>query len=303
MKWQKKGLIYGPDGSMPWAKHTALTPTPILLDPDTIRVYAGFRDEKGVSRIGYVDVDANSPAKIRAVSRDPVLDVGRPGAFDDNGVILGDIVHYNGQLWMYYVGFQLVEKVKFLAFTGLAVSKDGGDSFTRHSHAPIMDRSNDALYIKAIHSVIIEDGIWKVWCGVGDDWKLINGKPFPSYNIRFYTSLDGFTFSPDGLDCITFLHDEYRIGRPRVIKDVNTYKMLFTKGTLSGAYLPGYAESADCLRWHRLDDQVGIAPSDYGWDSRTLCYPTLITVNARTYMFYNGNDMGKDGFGFAELAD
>jgi hypothetical protein len=38
MKWVKKGFIFGPDGKMPWAKDTALTPTPIMLNEETIRV-------------------------------------------------------------------------------------------------------------------------------------------------------------------------------------------------------------------------------------------------------------------------
>ena len=112
MKWQKRGRIYAPDGTSSWAKHSALTPTPLLLDENTIRVYVGFRDERGVSRIGYVDVAASNPSKVIGVSPDPVLDVGIPGTFDDNGVILGDIVRFNNRLYMYYVGFQLVEKVK-----------------------------------------------------------------------------------------------------------------------------------------------------------------------------------------------
>ena len=62
------GLIYGPDGSSSWAKHSAITPTPILIHEDTIRVYTGFRDNKGISRIGYVDVDSENPSKITNVT-------------------------------------------------------------------------------------------------------------------------------------------------------------------------------------------------------------------------------------------
>jgi hypothetical protein len=34
-----------------------------------------------------------------------------------------------------------------------------------------------------------------------------------------------------------------------------------------------------------------------------LCYPSLLAYKDRTYMFYNGNDMGRDGFGYAVGAE
>ena len=135
MKWRKRGLIYGPDGSSSWAKHSCLTPTPVLIG-DVIRVYCGFRDTEGRSRIGYVDVRADDPSKVVAVSREPALDIGAAGCFDDNGVILGDVVADGDRLRMYYVGFQIVARVKFLAFTGLATSTAASirsiTSATRH---------------------------------------------------------------------------------------------------------------------------------------------------------------------------
>ena len=301
MRWIKKGLIYGPDGTYSWAKHSALTPTPVLIDANTIRVYVGFRDEDGVSRIAFVDVDANNPSKVKNVSKTPVLDIGLPGTFDDNGVILGDILENNNKLYMYYVGFQLVEKVKFLAFTGLALSSDGGNTFQKYSKAPIVDRSDKELYFRAVHSVMIENGIWKAWCGIGSEWEWIDDKPFPKYHIRYFESRDGITFPKVGRICIDFKGDEYRIGRPRVIKDKDLYKMFYTKGTLQKDYISGYAESDDGINWTRMDDKIGIEKSESGWDSKHLCYPSVIQYKDRVYMFYNGNDYGKDGFGYALL--
>jgi predicted GH43/DUF377 family glycosyl hydrolase len=303
MKWIKKGLIYGPDGKFSWAKHSALTPTPILINKDTLRVYAGFRDEYGVSRIGFVDLDAKNPSNIKNISKMPVLDVGRPGAFDDNGVILGDIVNYNDKLYMYYVGFQLVEKVKFLAFTGLAISSDGGTTFERYSNAPILDRANNEIYIRAIHSVMIDDGFLKIWYASGNDWEWINGTPYPKYNIRYIESSDGINFNQRSILCIDTEGKEYRIGRPRVYKRKTKYMMFYTKGTLNGDYIAGYAESQDGEKWIRNDGKIGITLSKTGWDSKSLSYPSLIGYRGKVYMFYNGNDMGKDGFGYAVLEE
>ena len=82
MKWIKKGLIYGPPGNSRWAQRWALQPTPWLRDNGTIRIFCGFRTLDGVSRVGYVDVNADNPSEVLGVSPEPVLDIGIPGAFD-----------------------------------------------------------------------------------------------------------------------------------------------------------------------------------------------------------------------------
>ena len=303
MKWLKKGLIYGPQGEYEWAQHTALTPTPLLISDEIIRVYAGFRDKEGVSRIGFVDVDADNPSKVLQVSPQPVLDIGRPGTFDDNGIILGDVIQVGKEFWMYYVGFQLVKKVKFLAFSGLAISKDGGLTFERYSESPILDRTSTGLYIRAVHSVLLKDNLFKIWYSTGNEWQVINGQSYPRYEIRYCESANGVNFMDvtDSTLCIHPVNNEYRIGRPRVYLENETYRMFYTKGTLQQDYVPGYAESNDGKKWNRLDNKIGITLSNEGWDSKTLCYPSLLNYKNCQYMFYNGNNMGKDGFGYAIL--
>jgi len=301
MQWIKKGIVYAPDGQMTWAAHSALTPTPILLSNNTIRVYAGFRDLAGVSRIGFVDLDAQDPSKILRISQKPALDIGAPGCFDDNGVILGDLLWVKSKLYLYYVGFQLVNNVKFLAYTGLAISEDGGDTFVRLSAVPVLDRANEGLYFRAIHSIRIEEGVWKCWYGAGSKWSKINGLQYPNYITKYIESSDGINFPEEGAICIDQEgEDEYRIGRPRVSKINNLYRMFYTIGTLSGTYLPGYAESNDGKVWVRKDDLIGITISESGWDSKALSYTAPLTVGNKEYIFYNGNDMGKTGFGYAE---
>jgi hypothetical protein len=202
---------------------------------------------------------------------------------------------------MYYVGFQLVAGVKFLAFTGAAESTDGGDSFARLSDTPVLDRSDEGLYIRAIHTALQVDGRWRIWYAAGSGWSMINGQPYPQYHVCTSDSDDGITFESRGTPCIRGVGSEYRLGRPRVWKAQNRYHMLFTFGTLEGSYLPGYASSVDGVNWIRSDSDAGLAPSEDGWDSRTLCYASPIDVGERTYVIYNGNDMGKAGFGCAVL--
>jgi predicted GH43/DUF377 family glycosyl hydrolase len=303
MIWNKKGLIYSPPRDKSWRDNSALTPTPLQIDKKTIRVFCGFRDEKGISRIGYVDLSAENPSKIMNVSDKPVLDIGNPGNFDDNGVILGDVIRKDEEVWMYYVGFQLVKNVKFLAYSGLAISKDNGTSFQRVQQTPILERAEEGTFIRAIHSVLYEENKFKVWYSVGSSWEQIDGKDYPNYDINYIESEDGIHFNSAGVKCIINdqANKEYRIGRPRAFKRNGTYYMHYTYGTLDGKYEFGLAESVDGIQWQRKDHERGIELSEKGWDSIHLCYPALLNVHDKIYMFYNGNNMGIDGFGYAEL--
>jgi hypothetical protein len=253
-----------------------------------------------VSRVGWVDVDAGQPTRVTGVCRQPSLDIGQAGCFDDNGVILGDVLRVEDRIRMYYVGFQLTRRVKFLAFTGVAESIDGGDTFQRLSEAPVLDRADEGLCIRAIHSVMRVNDRWRIWYSVGNDWATIDGKPYPRYHICTLDSEDGLTFAREGAICITGRMPEYRHGRPRVWHDRRGYHMLFTFGTLTGAYIPGYAHSQDGINWRRDDSQVGMTLSADGWDSHTLCYLAPIQIGNKWYAVYNGNEMGKAGFGIAE---
>lgn len=303
MKIVKKGLIYNVDHRMPWATNSVLTPNPFLLSEEVIRVYASFRDDLGRGRIGYIDVSARNPKEIIAISKSSVLDIGEDGMFDDNGLLLGDVIRVNDKIYMYYVGFQIPQKAKFMANSGLAISEDGGNTFHRIQRTPILDRVPNAPFGRCIHSVLEDEGVFKIWYSVIYGWHYIDGKPFPAYDIRYVESLDGIHITDDeGVHCLSVNENEYRIGRPRVIKrDDNHYEMRFTADTLDKQYISGMAFSTDGKRWIRDDNYLPLLPSEEGWDSEMACYPVEIETKYGTYLFYDGNGMGATGFGYAEI--
>jgi hypothetical protein len=297
---RKLGLVYAATlYSQPWACSSALTPTPMRHPDGHIRVFAGFRDAKGISRIGYVDLNSRDPSQVLRVSNKPALDIGKPGCFDDSGVIMGDVAWKGEDLYLFYVGFQLVKKAKFLAFTGVAVSKDAGETFMRLSEAPILDRAPSQTTIGAIHTAWYDDGRWRFWFARGDGWEQIGGVNYPRYEICYLEGDDLLALPRSGQLCIKPTPPEYRIGRPRVYRRDGQYVMYYTKGTLGGDYFPGLAKSCDGVTWHRRDTEFELTLSPDGWDSRHLCYPAWLTADGSEYVFYNGNDMGKDGFGVA----
>ena len=303
MRWRKKGLIYCPDGSIDWMNNSVLTPQPFLLNEEVIRIYASFRDTNGVGRIGYIDVEAKNPRHIIKISDKPVLDIGVPGTFNDNGLILGDVLRIKDEIYMYYVAFQLVDKIKFYAFSGLAISKDNGESFEHYSKVPVMDRSEEGIYGRCIHSVIWEENKFRIWYSVIYGWEYINNTPYPAYDIKYIESDDGIHIGVMGVQCLKCGEDEYRIGRPKVRHINGMYEMRYTSDSYSKEYKAGYAESVDGVNWVRKDSYLPLEASTEGWDSQMACYPVVLETKYGVYMFYDGNGMGKSGFGYAELLE
>jgi predicted GH43/DUF377 family glycosyl hydrolase len=302
MKWTKKGLIYAPDGQLPWARKYAFPPTPHFINERRLRFYVAFCDENTVGRVGYVDVDPDEPKHILAVSPKPVLDIGEPGCFDENGVVPTSLVCAGDQLYLYYVGYQIGQKVRYYQFQGLAVSLDGGESFQRVRRTPILERSDRETLNRASGFVLRDEGVFKLWYVGGDSWTVSNGKPLPVYNIKYLESPDGLNWPDAGKTAIDFKDaDEHTLGRAFVLKDGNHWRMFYSSRTYSRGYRLGFAESTDGRSWTRKDDQIGIDVSPDSWDSQMIAYASVVPYRDRVYMFYNGNSCGQTGFGYAVL--
>ncbi len=86
MNWERLGRIFNANGQTKWMQSHAYLPTAYEIDADRIRVFLAFRDEHQVGRLGWIDVSSSDPTHAIGFSERPALDVGRPGAFDDNGV-------------------------------------------------------------------------------------------------------------------------------------------------------------------------------------------------------------------------
>lgn len=295
-------FIYCSNGEHKWETYAFMTPQGIKLKEDSFRIYGGVRDNNGISRIKYIDVDEKKPEKIIRISERPVLDIGNPGCFDDNGMILGDVIHVKDRLYMYYVGFQHVEKVKFYAFSGVAISDDEGESFERYSETPIMDRTTTGRFGRCIHTVLYDDDVFKCYYAVINDWKVICGTPYPVYNIWYTESKDGIHFDcEDKVLCVDTIGDEYRIGRPKVYKTSYGYEMFYTRDLITKKYLAGYAISKDGICWTRKDEDCPLVKSGEKWDSDMACYPVRMNTAYGRYLIYNGNGQGATGIGYQRL--
>lgn len=218
MKWEKKGLVYGPRNERSWAWNSAMTPTPVQPDPDVIRVYAGFRDEAGSAGSGLSTWTRGSR---RGCSGCPPSRSWISAARARSTTTASFSATWSGTksgCTCSTLDFQLVARAKFLAFSGLAISSDNGTTFERFSAAPVMDRADEGFYIRAVHSVRVENGTWRSGMRPGTVGRPSPAKPYPQYHIRYLETRAVGPLPASGARCVEVRPPEYRIGRPRVYR-------------------------------------------------------------------------------------
>jgi hypothetical protein len=141
----------------------------------------------------------------------------------------------------------------------------------------------------------------------GDAWVLKDGKPEISHKIRMAISEDGLSWVNHHQNLIP---DRWGMNESQASPDVffanGRYHMFFCgwvprdfRQTRSRKI--GYAWSIDLVHWTRDDDRVGIDTSIDGFDNEMVAYPHVFELDGRIYMLYLGNEVGRRGFGLAEL--
>ncbi|MGE0753993.1 MAG: hypothetical protein AB7L92_02405 [Alphaproteobacteria bacterium] len=305
MTWEKRGFIYGPKHEADWMRSYAQVPTALVLD-DRIRVYITVRPEQKTSMVTFVDMDIHDPQKVLYVHKEPILPLGSPGTFDEFGIMPAAVERVGSEVWLYTTGWQRGQTVPYLNAVGLAVSKDGGKTFHKPYPGPVLSITKNEPFSSMSPSIVRRGKNWEMWYGSGVDWIEMNGKYEPLYYIYYAHSDNGIDWQRPGICCIAGSQPGEATTRPGVIFDEGEYRMWFSyRGSHdfrggAGSYRIGYASSTDGKTWVRDDSKSGIYPSDEGWDSQMIAYPNIVDTHAGRYMFYNGNDFGAHGFGYAK---
>lgn len=295
-EWQRKGLLIRPDPARWWMHTHAMVPTPYLRGEGVHRIYFSGRNDKNQSHIGWADVALeDGSATVLEISKEPVLTPGKLGTFDDNGVTPSCAIRVGKEVFLYYIGWNPGSTTRMNIFGGLAVSTDDGDSFTRWSEAPILERSRIDPYINTAPFVVIHGNKLRMFYVSGVGW---DDPDNPRYLIKTATSNNGKCWKRDGEVAIDFSGPkEKALARPFVTVEDNYWRMWFAhKGS---NYRFGYAESDDGAIWQRLDEQVGMDVATTGWDSEMVEYAAIVNTGRYRYLFYNGNNYGFDGLGYA----
>lgn len=309
MQIRKIGFVFKPSGSQAWWASHAMAPAPILLDDKTIRVFLGCWTKEKISRIGYVDVAREDPTKVLSVSERPVLDIGRDGCFDENGVFPAHVsVLDDGRVFLYYTGFQLGHKIRHYNFGGLAISEDGGRAFKRYSQAPVMDRADEGLFVRAGQSIeTADEGGYHVVYSAGSSWHPCAGELRPVYDVFYQKSPDGIALARAGRKIVSCdLSVEHGLGRPQIIRLGEFFYVFYTRRIIKNMkYFLGCARSKNGQDWERQDDLFSSVPygSEKDFDSEMVYFPAVVKVSDdKAFLFYSGNDYGRDGMGVMEVS-
>lgn len=318
MKWKKRGIVFDPEqcGERPfWRWNFAQGENTLLFD-EFIRVYFCCREKPNslgetISRVSYVDLDRDNPMKIIKIADKPVLDLGQTGEFDEFGTYPFSVVKTENQIYGYYGGVTRCESVPFNVSIGCAISKDGGESFQKVGRGPVLTSSLYEPFMICSPKVRIYNGKWYMFYSAGKCWTKETNRPEICYKLRMAVSEDGVNWKKCNAN---ILEDKLEENESQACGDViyrnGKYHMFFCyrkhtnfRKDVNNSYRIGYAVSTDLFHWERKDEKVGIEASSNkeDWDSEMVAYPHVFECNGKTYMLYLGNEVGKHGFGLAEL--
>ena len=314
-KWNKKGRIFTPQDikDRDWLKSFAQAPAVLKFD-DFIRVYFSCRpnpDEKGqyLSYTSYLDLDRNNLLNIINIAKEPILKLGERGCFDEFGTYPTSVIRRSNEIWAYYAGWTRCESVPFNVGIGVGISKNNGVTFEKIGNGgPVLSYSMNEPFILSGPKIRYFNNEYYLFYIAGRNWISNNGKPEPVYKIRMATSKDGLNWLKADKDLIESRIDNNEAqASPDVFFHNNMYHMFFCyrygvnyRGKQFG-YRIGYASSCDLITWKRDDSKAGIDVSDEGWDSEMISYPHVFELDGKIYMMYLGNEVGRYGFGLAEL--
>jgi hypothetical protein len=313
-RWKKLGRVFNPHDiqGRAWLREFAQAPCTLVFE-DFVRVYFSCRpppDANGQysSYTAFVDLKRSNLFEILRVAEQPILPLGGVGEFDEFGIYPASVIRDGGDVLAYYGGWTRCESVPFNVAIGVARSCDGGETFRKLGPGPILSYSSDEPFVLSGPKIRRFGDRWHLFYIAGRKWKAVDGRPEPVYRIRMASSADGISWTKHGRDLIDCrLEEDEAQASPDVFWRDGRYHMFFCyrrsenyRGRENG-YRIGYAWSEDLANWTRDDGRAGIDVADEGWDSEMISYPHVFDLDGATFLFYLGNQVGREGFGLARL--
>lgn len=293
--WKRNGNIFD--------KHHSQVPVVDVNNKGYWRIYYSKRiDNK--SYPFYIDVEVGNPSNILSESTEPILELGGLGKFDVSGIMPTEIITINKTKYLYYIGWTNRTDVPYHNTLGLALSTDNGKTWKKFSDGPIFGTSyKEPGYVGTI-SIIKKDKLFHGYYLSCRDWKVLNGRTEPIYDIKYATSKNAIDWTP--INTSIHLKDgEGGISKASIIKYKKKYLMWYSvrmesdyRENLTNSYRIKCAESIDLINWKKIKTFGLDIDTDSEWDNNMVEYPHVIKHKNKLYMFYNGNGFGKTGIGF-----
>lgn len=315
MKWRKIGQIFDFYKSPFPDRFVSHTQSPqVVIYEDWLRIFFSTRVLNGngnyISDIQFVDMSKDL-TKIVNYSDDTVISRGGLGCFDEHGIFPVSPLRLHNKIYAYTTGWTMRKSVPIETGIGLVISEDDGDSFKRIGSGPVLSSSLNEPFLVMDGFVRNFGNIFYMFYIFGQRWSDGGSGQNPErvYKIGYAVSNDGINWKKANKRIIDDKIDENECqALPTVIQIGNRFHMYFCYRHMMGfrndkskAYRIGYAYSDDLINWCRDDEKAGISTSENSWDSDMMCYPHIFELDGQIYLFYNGNEFGKYGFGAAIL--
>lgn len=197
----------------------------------------------------------------------------------------------NGVYHMWYTG-----QNKFGSQIGLALSYDGL-TFTRINKNSIIEPQKDFERNNVMNPCVLWDedkSIFKMWYAAGEQYE-------PDC-ICYAESYDGVLWIKREKPIIeksANKYDQYKVGGCDVHYSNNMYTMYYIGYQDIDNARICMAQSRDGIHWTRDKNNPIISPSRSSWDANSVYKPSLVNLNNRLILYYNGRNKDFETIGYA----
>ena len=154
-KWEKKGMIFSPNGYSEWMYSHAQCPFTFDFG-EYIRIYFSTREayKEGMSKAhgGWIDVDKKDLKKVIRIAKEPMMELGEIGEFDEFGSMPNSIVKVGQEYYLYFCGWTRALSTPYCWEIGLAKGTDG-KYFKKVGRGPIIGSTMEEPYLHACPQV------------------------------------------------------------------------------------------------------------------------------------------------------
>jgi len=308
-RWRREGLLVSVTAGHPWWRSHAQLPTVLPMSERLWRVYFAARDSDNRSHMLAVDLDPGDGMRIVAEHFEPLLQLGPPGAFDREGMAPGTAIQVDGQVRLYYGGLIVRKDVPGQAAIGLAISEDGL-TFRRAFAGPVHGLGPYDPYFTSAASVLKTADGYRMWYVGGTQWQRTNGALELHYEIRSTRSPDGLIWDPRSETAVALQPPaDTGLGRPWIAQAGSGTRLWLSRRGESfrvpggdAYHLVSIAADAQGLFSGTAEPVVFENPPNADdFDSWMQAYACIVPYGRDLVMLYNGNDFGRQGFGWARL--
>ena len=294
-KWINKGLLIKPSKKIWWMSSHVGACCAEKINKGLIKLYISGRAKDNKSRIGTAIVKWSENPSIVKISKNPIIDIPKlnAGYFYTDGALYPEIIKFRGRTFLYFCGWLNHKTFKYNCNIGLAFKKSG--KFKLHSKAPLFKLDDIDPIGTGSMSILKKKNYLLMYYVSFDEWVKVKGKFQHKYYIKIAKSFDGIKWIKKNQIAIKTKNKEVAVSKPSVVSEGKKISIYFSA---RGKYYKIFkVTSKNGIKFGKRSDEI--IKRSGSWDSKSREYPYVIKINKQMIMFFNGNNFGKTGLGYA----